>query len=442
MLQEAYLMNVEGSASDGPNPGDTGWATRPWTETPAYLLTTDLLVVLTAAALPWSTTATAVLMVGWLILVIPSVDWDELIRGLALPACVLPLALFALADLGVLWSDAPWEAGLQAINPVSKLLLIPFLFHHFKRSERASWVFASFVASSMAAMMLPWFAANVSTGSGVWTDHELGWRSQCLLCASALMTAALAWLQRGQVRSAAGLAALSLMFFVHELIVRPGPTACMSLSVLLLALILRRFRRRIAVVLLAAVAATGGVAWAAAPLLSRPIGAIVAYHHPSASPGFGPAERLAELRRSLASLGEAPLFGHGTGVMRPSGSAAAAPAAPLGAVRDPQSQSLSVAWQWGLAGLIVLYAMWSSHIGLFSTACWTDGIGLMVVLQTFLCSLVSSQGFDVNEGWVYVIGVGVAGGVALRRGGAPPEGLRPGLSRNTDDHRDGVVGFI
>jgi hypothetical protein len=41
-------------------------------------------------------------------------------------------------------------------------------------------------------------------------------------------------------------------------------------------------------------------------------------------------------------------------------------------------------------------------------------IGLMVVLQNMLSSLFNSHLFDFHEGWMYVIGVGVAGGMVLR----------------------------
>jgi hypothetical protein len=38
----------------------------------------------------------------------------------------------------------------------------------------------------------------------------------------------------------------------------------------------------------------------------------------------------------------------------------------------------------------------------------------MVVLQNILSSLFNSHLFDFHEGWMYVLGVGVAGGMAIR----------------------------
>ena len=41
-------------------------------------------------------------------------------------------------------------------------------------------------------------------------------------------------------------------------------------------------------------------------------------------------------------------------------------------------------------------------------------IGLLVVVQNISTSLFNSHLFDFHEGWMYVLGVGIAGGAALR----------------------------
>ncbi len=43
----------------------------------------------------------------------------------------------------------------------------------------------------------------------------------------------------------------------------------------------------------------------------------------------------------------------------------------------------------------------------------------LVVVQNFISSLFNSPLFDFQGGWIYVLGVGVAGGMALR---AKPSG--------------------
>jgi O-antigen ligase len=39
---------------------------------------------------------------------------------------------------------------------------------------------------------------------------------------------------------------------------------------------------------------------------------------------------------------------------------------------------------------------------------------LLVVLQNIFSSLFNSHLFDFHEGWMYVLGVGVAGGMTLK----------------------------
>ena len=41
-------------------------------------------------------------------------------------------------------------------------------------------------------------------------------------------------------------------------------------------------------------------------------------------------------------------------------------------------------------------------------------IGLLVVVQNIFTSLFNSHMFDFHEGWMYVLGVGVAGGMVLK----------------------------
>ena len=62
----------------------------------------------------------------------------------------------------------------------------------------------------------------------------------------------------------------------------------------------------------------------------------------------------------------------------------------------------------------MLYAMWLSHLLLFRGEGLATWIGLLVVVQNIFTSLFNSHLFDFHEGWMYVLGVGVAGGMVLR----------------------------
>ena len=71
----------------------------------------------------------------------------------------MPIALFVLAVVGTLWSDAAWGVRLHAVSPTAKLLMLPVLFYHFERSERGIWVFIAFLVSCALLMVMSWIVA-------------------------------------------------------------------------------------------------------------------------------------------------------------------------------------------------------------------------------------------------------------------------------------------
>jgi O-antigen ligase len=85
-------------------------------------------------------------------------------------------------------------------------------------------------------------------------------------------------------------------------------------------------------------------------------------------------------------------------------------------VANPHNQTLNVAIQWGALGIVVLYAMWLVHLLLFRDDGLVAWIGLMVVVQNFFTSLFNSHIFDFTPGWIYVLGVGIAGGMMPKAG--------------------------
>jgi O-antigen ligase len=126
--------------------------------------------------------------------------------------------------------------------------------------------------------------------------------------------------------------------------------------------------------------------------------------------------RLAYWRVSIKSISEAPFFGHGTGSTQQlfSREAEGKSGEWGNIVRNPHNQTLYVAIQWGVLGCLILYAMWYFHLRLFLGSGFASWIGLVIVVQNFISSLLNSHLFDFHEGWVYVLGVGVAGGMVAR----------------------------
>ena len=126
--------------------------------------------------------------------------------------------------------------------------------------------------------------------------------------------------------------------------------------------------------------------------------------------------RLEFWKKSLRFFAEAPVVGHGTGSTarfvragRP-GDTYSATSQVIG---NPHNQTLNVAVQWGAVGVILLYAMWLVHLLLFRGDDSLAWIGLLVVVQNIFTSLFNSHIFDFHEGWMYVLGVGIAGGMTL-----------------------------
>jgi len=99
----------------------------------------DGLAVALAASLPWSTSATGILAVLWLIALVPTLDVAALRRVLATPAGGLPVLLWLLGLIGMLWAfDVPMTERWDGVKSYHKLLFIPLLIGRFRRSERAA----------------------------------------------------------------------------------------------------------------------------------------------------------------------------------------------------------------------------------------------------------------------------------------------------------------
>ena len=122
----------------------------------ARILNVDLVAVLVAALLPWSTSGVAIVMVVWLVALAYTVELRPFLASLRRLVCTLPIALFALAAVGTLWSDAPWGARLYALSSATKLLALPLLLYHFQRTTRGLWVFRAFLISCTLLMAVSW----------------------------------------------------------------------------------------------------------------------------------------------------------------------------------------------------------------------------------------------------------------------------------------------
>jgi O-antigen ligase len=396
-----------------------------WHDPAARILNIDLLTVMIAVLLPWSTSGVAIAVVLWLIALIPTIEWRALLRSLARPISALPIALFALALAGTLWSDATWGARLYAVGPTAKLLMLPLLLYHFERSPRGVWVFAAFLASCTLLMLVSWAVAfdpgltlkPETEARGIFVKNYIDQSQEFALCAVALAYPIMTLLQTSRMRLAVLLTAIALSLLANMMFVVVSRTALVTMPILLAVFALLHLKWRTNLIALCAAVLLMAVAWNASPSLRTTVLKFAADYQQTTVQNnpSGMGSRLEFWQKSLRFFAEAPVIGHGTGSTR--GLFEQAAVGQIGAraeiVANPHNQTLNVAIQWGMLGVVLLYAMWWRHLRLFRGEDFAAWIGLLVVVQNIFTSLFNSHLFDFHEGWMYVLGVGVAGGMVL-----------------------------
>jgi O-antigen ligase len=398
---------------------------RRWRDPAAWSTTVDVFAILVAASLPWSTTLVAIFAAALLVSMAPFLDVKAFLRSLTRPVCALPIALFVLAAVGTLWSDAPWGARLYAVGPTAKLLMLPVLLYHFERSARGVPVFIAFLVSCGLLMAMSWLVAfdpklALKPGAeyGVPVKNYIDQSQEFALCAVVLAYPVITLLREKRTWQAALLAAISVSFVVNMMFVSVSRTALVTMPIMLAVFALMHLRWRSVVIIACATAILGGLAWATSPKLRWTTTTFLRdyrlYEEENIPTSLG--LRLEYWKKSLAFFAKAPVIGHGTGSIRGLFEEAAIGPKVLASgdvVANPHNQTLNVAIQWGTVGIVVLYAMWLLHLLLFRGEGLATWIGLMVVVQNIFTSLFNSHIFDFNEGWIYVLGVGIAGGMVL-----------------------------
>ena len=383
----------------------------------------DLLAVLIAAMLPWSTSAVAILMLLWLLAVVPTLDARAFWRSLSRPVCLLPLALFALAVVGTMWADSPWPARVHGINPVVKLLAIPFLMYHFERSQRGVRVFIAFLASCSLLMVLSWVVwfvpemkVTVTASAGVPIKNYIDQSQEFALCVVALAPLVIKLFNQGHYGKAVASAVLALGFFANMAFVVSARSALVYVPVLLCLFAFIHLSRIASLILFAGIVIAATTVWFTSSYLRTRIADIsTEYRYYQQNIPRSTGQRLEYWQKSLKFFATSPIIGNGTGSTRRLFEHEAIGQTGLAAevTGNPHNQSLNVAVQWGIVGLAALYGMWLVHLLLFRGDGMANWIGLLVVVQNLVSSLFNSHLFDFHEGWMYVLGVGIAGGMSL-----------------------------
>ncbi len=402
----------------------------------------DYLAAAAVASLPWSTSATSILVPLWAVAAAATIDGAAFRRTALTPAALLPVALALLAVAGTLWSEVAWPERFDGIMPFLKFLVIPLALAQFSTSKRGEMVLAAFFTSVAVLLAVSWLLALFprlpwpvrkfdAPFVGVPVRDYIIQSEELALCAFVLFDRAIAAWNLSR-KKALALVGFGLAFLANIVFVAAGRTAVVVCIALFGLLGLRHFKRRALAAFVAAGVALAAVAWTASPYLRERLTHLVPELDGTITDIYASSAglRMSFWKMSMKAVSEAPLVGHGTGSVPAvfSRIAAGDPAAPSDA-DNPHNQILAIAIPLGLLGAVLLIAMWAVHFRMFLLAGPAAWIGLCVVAENVVGSLFNSHLFDFAQGWLYVFGVGMAGGIVLCKRQASVEHVKDSAVR-------------
>lgn len=390
----------------------------------------DGFVIAAVVLLPWSISLSLIMVVLWLFAILIALPFSLIGREIATPAGGLPVALIALALCGMFWSPVDWAERVGGAAPYLRLLAIPLLLAQFRRSERGRWVLTGYVVSCTVLLALAWTfviwpqTTFLSTlDAGVPIKGAAAQNGEFTICLLALLYLAVHQWRRGSWHNAAGALALALLFLANILYVSISmhtyfiiPLVSLFVIPLLLVLLLQKsFGIRATAMVLAAGALLCAAAWASSPSLRAH--ATTAWHDVQVDPEVWLGrDRPILWGRAQDLIREAPVLGHGTGSIRDRFSRAASGQSGVAAAvaGNPHQQTIEIAMQFGIIGIVTLWAMWLSHLLLFRGTGLPSWIGLVVVAQNIIGSIFDSHLAEFTQAWIYALIVGTAGGMVLQ----------------------------
>ena len=385
----------------------------------------DVLAVSTAVSLPWSTSATAIFVGLWFFTLVPILRWDELHREILTPAGGLPVLLVLLGVAGMLWADVTLLERWKGLDSFLKLLAIPLLLVQFRQSGRGTWVFAGYLLSCVALLLVtaiviavPPLAAKFLHFDNVVVKNAATQSGEFVTCIFGLLYLMVATGEKKRWPWVLACVAIILAMLGSIFYFSTGRTALVTIFVLFVLLALKVRDVKTIAGLLAAAIVLGVIAWMSSPYLRERTEALQteAQKYEKANERTSTGERLEFWKKSAEFIQQAPVIGHGTGSIRMLFEKAAAgqTGAAGVAAANPHNQTLAVGIQLGVLGIATLWAMWVAHFALCRGKTLAAWIGLVIVAQNITGSLFNSHIFDFVQGWTYVIGLGVAGGMILQ----------------------------
>jgi O-antigen ligase len=389
----------------------------------------DWLAVSVAVSLPWSTTAVGITITAWLLVLLPTLDAAAVRRQLGTAAGGLPVVLWSLGLIGVLWANVDWHDRFAGLGGFNRLLVIPLLLAQFRRSENGLWALCGLFLSSIV-LLIASYAIVLVLGHdwhgvyGVPVHDTIFQGTIFLICgfgALGYATSGYAALAHGKRAWAwpIAIATIGVLFLINFAFATTSRAALVIAPLLLLLLGWRLFRWKGILVAVMIGLIIGAAVWFASPVLRSRIATSITeiQEYRALNKPTSAGEHLAFLKESWTIIVSAPIIGHGTGSITEEFRRVTAGNTGVSGepTVNPHNQTFAVAIQLGAVGAAALWAMWIAHLALFRGESVVAWLGLVVVVENILSSTVHSHLFDFNNGWLYVFGVSVLGGTMLRQ---------------------------
>jgi O-antigen ligase len=247
---------------------------------------------------------------------------------------------------------------------------------------------------------------------------QIAQSAEFVICAFCLLyVSAIEWRAGRHTYGAIALVA-SLLFLVDVLFVATSRTELVVIASLLLVFLVKERGWKWLPLGLLIVAALASVVWVSSSYIrgrvAHGVWEVKQYELVDQPTSIG--LRLEWWRKSLGFIEQAPILGNGTGSLPKlfRESAQNQTGASAVAANNPHNQIFAIAIPLGLLGTAILFSMWIAHTLLFRESILFGWFGLVVVIQNIIGCIFNSHLFDFAEGWTYVWGVGVIGGLVLR----------------------------
>lgn len=395
------------------------------------LISRQIAAVATAAMLPVSTSGQAIALSIFVVLALLTVKREEWLATMVTPAAAIPVGLYVLIVIGMLWSPTPFAPG-GGVGHYAKLLLIPVAMACAFTPRQGLQIGYGFLAGCLVILVLSFLSFFIllpppfrHAMDGVPLKDNAVQSGSFALCAFALALGGVnAWVG-GNRRRAAAMLILALVFLADIFMIYISKTGVLMTAALVGLFVVQAggWRRSLLIatpiVLVAAIAL-----WSSGPAQRRLAQIATDIHavdsgNASSEATISTASRLDFWSKAVEFIEQAPLFGHGTGSTKSLyQSLEATRPSPYGeAVPDPHNQFFAIAIQVGLVGGAILLAMWGVHFSMFLGGSFACAMGQAVVMQNFIGSLFNSHLSTVTQGMLYCLAVGLLGGIVQRARG-------------------------